>query len=193
LVLALGHAVGHGPDPAWLMAAEMSWVNHSALLAWWLTWMCYPYALGPLCLGLIAIAIRYPAWRGRIAFALLALLLAWRGADLLQHLFARPRRLDWVVKHETAFSFPSSHAAIVAGFYGVLALLVARSALRSRAIVAGAIGLLGLAILWSRLALGAHYLTDLAGGVLWGGAVVAALAACWPRNVFEGRSRSTLE
>ena len=193
LLLALGHAVGHVADPGWLMPTEASWVNHSTLLAWWLTWLCYPYALVPLCLGLIAIATWRPGWRGRIAFAIVALLFAWRGADLLQHLFARPRRLDWVVKRETAFSFPSSHAAIVAGFYWVLAVQVARSALRTRAIAAAALGLLGLAILWSRLALGAHYLTDLLGGLLWGGAAVAALAACWPRNVFEGRSRPTLE
>jgi membrane-associated phospholipid phosphatase len=189
----LGHAVGRAPDAAWLMQPEASWVNHSTLIAWWFTWFGFAYVLVPICVVLVAIAIRYPQWRWRVAFAILALLLAWRGADLFQHLFARPRRLDWVVKHETAFSYPSSHAAIATGFYLLLAVFVARSALRGRAAIVAALCLLVLGIVWSRLALGAHYLTDVVGGTLWGVVVVAALAACWPTNVFEGRAHLSLE
>jgi undecaprenyl-diphosphatase len=191
--LLLGRAVGHNPDPSWLLTVEASWVNHSTLVAWVFTWFGFAYALVPICVVLVAIAIRYPQWRWRVAFAILALLLAWRGADFFQHVFARPRRLDWVVKHETAFSYPSSHAAIATGFYLTLAALAARSALRHRVLIASALVALSVGILWSRLALGAHYLTDVLGGALWGLAVVAAIAACWPTNVFEGQARSSLE
>ena len=97
------------------------------------------------------------------------------------------------MKHETAFSYPSSHTAIATAFYLLLAVFVARSALRDRVWLATAPALLALGIMWSRLALGAHYLTDVVGGVLWGSAIVATLAACWPTNVFEGRARATLE
>jgi membrane-associated phospholipid phosphatase len=45
--------------------------------------------------------------------------------------------------------------------------------------------LLALAICWSRLALGAHYLTDLAGGALFAIAIVSAAAAVVPFNVFS--------
>jgi len=193
LFLILGYAVDHAPDPGWMMFAEMQWVNHSTLIAWWLTWFGWIDILLPLAIVLVVIAIRFPAWRSRTTFAIVSLLIAWQGTDLFQHLFARPRRLDWVVKHETAFSYPSSHTAIATGFYLLLAVFVARSPLRGRAWPAAALALLGLGIMWSRLALGAHYLTDVVGGVLLGSTIVATLAACWPTNVFEGRARATLE
>jgi undecaprenyl-diphosphatase len=176
-----------------IMSTEHAWVGHGTLLAWWLTNLCYPYVLVPFCLVLIALAMRFPRWRSRVAFAIVALLVAWRGADLLQRLFARPRRLDWIVKHETSYSYPSSHAAITTAFYLLLALFVAESTLRGRVWYAAALVLLALGIMWSRLALGAHYVSDIAGGVLFGCAVVAGLAACWPTNVFEGRRLPSLE
>lgn len=189
LFMLLGHAVDHRPDPDWLLTIEASWVNHSTLIAWWFTWLGYAYVLVPCCIVLIVIGVLFPAWRWRAVFAIVALLLAWQGADFFQHVFARPRRLDWVVRHETAFSYPSSHAAIATGFYMLLGVFAWQ---RTR-IVGGALILLGLAIMWSRLALGAHYLTDLLGGFLWGVTVVAALAAVIPINVFEGPKAASLE
>jgi membrane-associated phospholipid phosphatase len=193
LFYALGYAVGRNPDPAWLLTIEATWVNHSTLIAWWLTWFGFAYALVPICLLLIVMAVFRREWRARAAFAIVSLLLSWQGADAFQRFFMRPRRLDWVVKHETAFSYPSSHAAIVAGFYAVIAVFVWQSTIPYRRTVATLIGLLCLGILWSRLSLAAHYITDLAGGVLWGATVVGALASRWPRNVFEGPSASSLE
>lgn len=193
LMLALGHAVGRMPDPDWLLASEASWVNHSTLIAWWFTWFGYMYILVPACLLLIGVACFSRPWRARAPFAIVSLLISWRGADALQKYFMRPRRLDWVVKHETAFSYPSSHAAIVFGFYLVLAVFVWQSPLRFRRTAAVLIALLGVGICWSRLALGAHYLTDLAGGALLGTAVAGVLGSLWPTNVFEGRPVSSLE
>jgi undecaprenyl-diphosphatase len=193
LMLLLGRAVGRNPDPDWLLTIEATWVNHATLIAWWLTWLCYIYVLVPVCVILIVIAFFSRQWRARSFFAILSLLFAWRGADALQKYFLRPRRLDWVVKHETAFSYPSSHAAIVFGFYLLLAVFVWQSRLRYRRAVAGLIVLLSAGVIWSRLALGAHYLTDLAGGGLFGIAVVSVLASLWPTNVFEGPPVSSLE
>jgi membrane-associated phospholipid phosphatase len=191
LFFLLGHAVGRNPDPDWLMALEVPLVNHSTLVAWWLTWFGYAYVLIPICLVLIAAAFVDRSWRARTPFAIVSLLLAWQGADAFQHAFMRPRRLDWVVKHETAFSYPSSHAAIAAGFYLLLAVFVWQSRIPGRRIFAVLVGVLACAIVWSRLALAAHYATDLLGGVLWGIVVVAALASRWPRNVFEEPSPSS--
>ncbi|HTU69289.1 MAG TPA: phosphatase PAP2 family protein [Candidatus Baltobacteraceae bacterium] len=193
LVMVLGHAVDHAPDPAWLMTYEAAWVNHSTLIAWWITWFGWIDVLLPLCIVLVVLAIRFPAWRSRVTFAILCLLIAWRGTDLLQRFFARPRRLDWVVKHEASFSYPSTHATIATAFYLLLAAFVFRSTLPGRAWIGSAVAVLAVAIMWSRLDLGAHYLTDIVGGVLWGCAIVAALAACWPTNILEGQARSTLE
>lgn len=184
MFFALGRAVGHNPDPAWLLTIEASWVNHGSLIAWWLTWFGYAYALVPACLIAIAIGIRYPQWRWRVAVSIVVLLLAWQGADFFQHVFARPRRLDWVVHHETAFGYPSSHAAIAVGFYVLWAAYAATCALRSRAWLAAALLLLALGIMWSRLALGAHYLTDVIGGALWAKGLLCLAEALTPINVF---------
>lgn len=185
LFFLLGRAAGHDADPAWLMALVAPLVGDATPLAIAFTASCYAYVLAPLCIVLLVAAWRVPAWRWRAVLLVVALLLAWQGADLFQHLFARPRRLDWVWKHETAFSYPSSHAAIATAVYLTLAVLIARSALRYKAAACTALVLLWAGILWSRLALGAHYPTDLLGGILWGTAVVLALAAAAPINVFE--------
>jgi membrane-associated phospholipid phosphatase len=189
----LGRGLGDSPDQPWLLAVEQTWVGHAALLAWWLTWLGYVFVLAPACAALIVIAIRFPQWRPHVIFSIVAMLLAWQGADFFQHFFARPRRLDWIVKHETAFSYPSSHAAIATAFYLLWSLFIARSDLAGRAWLALLLALLGFGIFWARLALGAHYLTDVLGGALWGVAVVGVLTALWPTNVFEGRKEPSLE
>jgi membrane-associated phospholipid phosphatase len=184
----LGERVVHNGEPALFIAWEHSVVNHSTLIAWWVTWSCYVYVLVPLAAVLLFAAWRFPSWRARIAFSLVMLLLCWQAADLFQHLFARPRRLDWVVRHETAFSYPSSHAAISFGFYGLWAALIWRSDFpRSiRTVVPLVLLAFVLAICWSRLALGAHYLTDLIGGALLACALLSAALAALPREVLAG-------
>jgi membrane-associated phospholipid phosphatase len=187
LFLLLGYHVSHRGEPGVLVSIEAAMLNHSSLIAWWFTWMGYAYVLGPLCIALIAIAWRFPQWRGRVAFGIVVLLLCWLGADYFQHFFARPRRLDWVVKHETAFSYPSSHAAIAVGFYLLWGEIVRRSELRGRVRAPLVLLLYALAagILWSRLALGAHYATDLLGGALWALVVIAVAAAAFPTKVLS--------
>ncbi|HZZ01041.1 MAG TPA: phosphatase PAP2 family protein [Candidatus Baltobacteraceae bacterium] len=184
----LGSYVTRGGEPVLFIGWESALLDRSTLIAWWLTWSCYVYALVPIAVALIVVAWRAPTWRGRIAFSLVMLLLCWQGADLAQHFFARPRRLDWVVRHETAFSYPSSHAAIAFGFYGLWAVMIWLSEL-SRSVRAFAPALLValvLGICWSRLALGAHYLTDLIGGALLACALLSAGVAVLPLKVFAG-------
>ncbi len=187
LFLLLGYHVTHRGEPAALIPIETALLNHGSLIAWWLTWMGYAYVLGPLCIALIAIAWRFPQWRARVALGIVVLLLCWIGADFFQHVFARPRRLDWVVKHETAFSYPSSHAAIAVGFYLLWGEIVRRTDLarRVRVPVALLLDAVAVGILWARLALGAHYLTDLLGGALWALAVIAAGLAVFPTKVLS--------
>ncbi len=186
LFVTLGFDVTHSGEPATFVAWERALLGHGALIAWWLTWSCYPYVLAPIAVVLLIVAWRVPAWRTRILFSVVMLLLCWRGADLAQHYFMRPRRIDWVVKHESAFSYPSSHAAIAIGFYALWAAMLATSDLprRTRATAAACLLVLAIAICWSRLALGAHYFTDLVGGALLAAALVAAGVAILPVKVF---------
>jgi undecaprenyl-diphosphatase len=143
------------------------------------------YVLVPLAAILAVLAWRFPSWRARIVFSLAMLLLCWQAADLFQHVFARPRPVDWVVRHETAFSYPSSHAAISFGFYGLWAALLWRSDFPRIVRVAAPLAMVvfSLAICWSRLALGAHYLTDLVGGALLACALVSGGLAALPQKV----------
>jgi membrane-associated phospholipid phosphatase len=179
--MALGLGVDRYGEPAALWAFDRAVVDHGAILAWWITQLGRFYVLAPLALALSIAAWLLPSWRGRILFSLVMLLLAWRAADFFQHVFARPRRLDWVLFHETSFSYPSSHATIATAFYALWAWLFARgSTARSRGALCTLALIAVVAICWSRLALGAHYVTDVAGGVLLGLTLLAAGAAVWP-------------
>jgi membrane-associated phospholipid phosphatase len=194
----LGLNVVRYGEPAPLLAWERSLVDHSTLVAWWLTWACYPKVLIPIAIGLLITAWFAPAWRARIIFSIVVLLLCWRGADYFQHIFARPRPLHWVVKHETAFSYPSSHAAIATGLYGLWAVMLCVSELprATRVVAAALLAILAIAICWSRLALGAHYVTDLIGGALLAVAFVGAAWAAVPvatTGAVAGRSKSAEE
>ncbi len=177
----LGFYVTHFGEPAGLQQLASATFDHSTLIAWWTTWACYPFVLGPIGIALLIVAWRLPAWRGRILFSLGALLVCWLAADLCQHVFSRARPELWVVKHETASSFPSSHAAISVGFYGLWAWMLAATDTRAGRVAAWLLGLLVLAVLWSRLSLGAHFPTDLIGGALLAVAVVCAGAGALRR------------
>ncbi len=194
LFSVLGVQVVHFGEPAALSAWERTLVGHSTLIAWWLTWSCYLYVMVPIAVILLIVAWLAPEWRVRILFSIAMLLLCWRGADLLQHLFARPRRLDWVVKHETAGSYPSSHAAIATGFYGLWALMLYISELptATRKTAATLLAVLAIAICWARLALGAHYLTDLIGGALLAVALVSAGLSIVPHAISAGQAAGRL-
>lgn len=179
LALSIGSLVGKSVDPAPVMAFARAIVGVRPHLAWDITLIGRPEVLAPLGIALILAAFVFRAWSGRIAFSLLSLLASWRLDAFFQHLFKRPRRTDWVLHHEISFSYPSSHAAIACGFYLLWAYFIMRSNLPNalRIVLPSSLVLLWLAILWSRLALGAHYPSDLLGGTFVGLAAIFALAA----------------
>ena len=143
-----------------------------------LTWPGFEYA------ALAGIAFWAARRRLRqLAVALvLVIALGWGGADLLKIIFQRPRpehALDLLTA--TGYAYPSGHMT------GVVALSIAvgatfavtRQTVRARVLWQVGSGLLVLAVAFDRWITGAHYITDIVGGALFGAlaATVALLVA----------------
>ena len=131
----------------------------------------FPVYAGVCVLLLIAGAFRR-AWLGRVGLAVATLLCAWVSSDLGKAFFHRPRPAGWIGIHETSSSYASGHATLSLAFYGFWACCMWTSGASPAARTAAPAALCALivAIGWSRLALGAHYATDVLGGYLLGGA-----------------------
>lgn len=93
----------------------------------------------------------------------------------------RPRpSLEHPIATAHGKSFPSGHSMTsVVGYGALLLVFMPVIARRLRWWVAGALGLLVLAIGFSRLALGVHYITDVVGGFVLGLAWLAASTAAF--------------
>ena len=92
-------------------------------------------------------------------------------AALKEH-YRRERPSDWMYRREAGTSFPSGHATTAVVFYGAVLVVVALGPLPAVAKVP-ALALLaawGVGICWSRIALGAHFPSDVLGGALLGAA-----------------------
>jgi membrane-associated phospholipid phosphatase len=132
-------------------------------------------------IGLIGVAVlavsRMPWW---IGVGVLVSEAASQGTiELIKDVFHRVRPDYWIVYQESGFSYPSGHASTAIVFFGAWLLVVLMSPLpKAVRYASGAIILAWMVgIDWSRLALGAHYATDVLGGTLFGIAWMSALLA----------------
>jgi membrane-associated phospholipid phosphatase len=141
------------------------------------------YVLLPLALAGAAAAF---ALRANVVAipALFASQVVSQGANqLLKLAFDRVRPAHPLLA-ETDLSFPSGHAVTAVVFYLGLLLLVTRSGVVPRVPAGILTALLAMTIVgipWSRVALGAHYATDVAGGLLFGGGWLCLTIALWSR------------
>ncbi|MGQ0485385.1 MAG: VTT domain-containing protein [Hyphomicrobiales bacterium] len=115
------------------------------------------------------------AYRGAIAAAI-AIIAGKIFVPVLKYGIQRPRPLELYSGAEI-FSFPSGHATMAMLIFGILAVLVSHSMGRwGRAVVYATCGIVVIAIAYSRVYLGAHWLSDVAGGLLFGAVMTAAFA-----------------
>ena len=120
--------------------------------------------------------------RGGILYALTlsaTQLLSQYVSDVAKAHAKRIRPADWLFRHEGGFSFPSGHATTAVVFFGGLMLFVWNlplpAGLHIAVSVVAALFIVG--IPWSRMALSAHFATDVLGGLLFGGAWLCIMVA----------------
>ena len=99
---------------------------------------------------------------------------------------ARPSELTYA--GADFFSFPSGHATMSAVIFGILAVLVSHSMGRwGRAVVYAVCAIVVVVIAYSRVYLGAHWLSDVTAGLLFGTVMMAAfgvaIEAIPPRRI----------
>jgi membrane-associated phospholipid phosphatase len=165
----LGIAVSHAP-PAGIDLAGAALSGEAPYVALVFTASCwFPVLVSYGVIGLI-VARFVPAWRARIFTSVLTTLVFWKVSDVLKNIFHRERPPYWHLIHEPSYSYSSGHALFATIVYWLWAYFVWNSTLPRgvRLTIAPLLTLWGCAIIWSRLALGAHYVTDLVGGVLLG-------------------------
>jgi membrane protein DedA with SNARE-associated domain/membrane-associated phospholipid phosphatase len=114
-----------------------------------------------------------------LAAALFALVMTW----LLKEAVEVPRP-SAMYQGVMEFSFPSAHTVYASCIFGFLAVLIARELKPQWRTACYAVAiLLILSIAFSRLYLGAHWFSDVAGGLLLGLAWVLALGVAYRRHV----------
>jgi undecaprenyl-diphosphatase len=140
----------------------------------------------PVMVTIVAWLLWHRAWR-----AALASTVVFAGGKLLSTLLKlevhRLRPGDFYSGVES-FSFPSGHTTTTALTFGVLAVLASHAMSRwSRSLVYAACGIIVITIAYTRVYLGAHWLTDVLGGVFFGVVLVAAfgmaIEAIPPRRI----------
>lgn len=116
----------------------------------------------------VAVLLWQRQWRLALAFGLTMLAVATL-VPAIKAWLAVPRPYDFFYAGRQLYSFPSNHAAGAATFWSLTALLLAASQARAARIgIALAAAAFIAATAFSRVQLGAHWPSDVLGGVLFG-------------------------
>lgn len=163
----------------WLQSLQSPWLTKAAMTV---------SHLGdtPIALSMMAVAvILLLVWRRRDVAVMMLLSLVPIGAGNLLKLVVGRSRPEYLLLDvaPTSLSFPSGHALFAAIFWGLLVWL-AEESIQSpwiRRSLQVALGLLILAVGWSRVYLGLHWPSDVIGGYMYG------LLAVWLLTSLRGR------
>ncbi len=139
----------------------------------------------PVTLVVLAWLVWQRAWRA-VLYGAVSVAGA-SGFALLLKLTLRHSRPGALYEGWNAYSFPSGHAAASTALYGFLVVLICREVgARARVAVSlAAVSLVG-AIAFSRLYLGAHWLSDVLAGLAFGTAWVALLGIVYLQHTKRG-------
>ena len=149
------------------------------------TWFGDVYGIGTV----LAAAIGWLAWsRNRLAiYHLLAVAFCTEAMVLLLKVVTAVERPMVIYQGVNAFSFPSGHAAMSTAVFGMLAIIISGALpVARRWLVYGVAGTLAALIGFSRLYLGAHWLSDVLGGMMLGVVWAALLGIAYRRHLDSG-------
>jgi len=140
-----------------------------------------------LALAMLAWLVWHKAYRAAYA-AGFAIIAAKLFELALKAGIQRARPTELAYSGMSKFSFPSGHATMAAVIFGILAVLVSHSMGRwGRAVVYAICAVCVVAIGYSRIYLGAHWLSDVLAGLLFGTVMMAAfgvvIEAIPPRRI----------
>lgn len=154
--------------------------------------VAYGFATVPALLLTLSLAGAVGWWRGwRAAAQFTALTLAgWLGAAVIKPLVSRarpnPLLLDFPLAPKGgSFSFPSGHTAFATGLFLALALVVAAAQWRTYAVAVALLGALGVG--FTRVYVGAHFVSDTLAGLISACAGVS-IYLIFARNYAEKRN-----
>lgn len=121
----------------------------------------------------IALAIVVLRRRNAAVVAIAVPFVAFLTDTLLKLVFRRPRPTGALVPLPHSYSFPSGHALVAAATYITIGLLLADrlKTTRAKTLCVALSALIAVAIAGSRVYLGVHYLSDVAGGLVLGTAL----------------------
>jgi len=150
-------------------------------------------------LAVVVLVTAFLLWRRRFVTDALFVVLAFAGAEVItfgmKQGFRRERPFfEDPLATASSFSFPSGHSLVSLAVYGSIALVIARRApnRRAAATVVAAAAVWILAIGFSRLYLGVHFLTDVVAGYAAGAAWLALLyLALETRSRYTSRYRAS--
>jgi undecaprenyl-diphosphatase len=132
---------------------------------------------GVVMLALVVAMIAWLLWRRawRVAIAVGITFLAAKIFVPIMKLWLQTPRPVELYAFSEMFGFPSGHTTTATVTFGMLAVLASRSLGRwGKSVVYAACGIAIIAIAYSRLYLGAHWLSDVLGGFFFGAVMTAA-------------------
>jgi undecaprenyl-diphosphatase len=129
--------------------------------------------------------------RPRVVLALLWTPLSFFLDNGLKLFFQHPRPTEAIIAIPDSYSFPSGHAVAASALYITLALVAAQGERRKRPrrLLVWSGVLVAVLVAWSRVYLGVHYLSDVVGGLLLGGAGSIAAAIVLNRTAGNDEAR----